>query len=328
MSFEINRLAHSQCPATISINTSPQYSSHLISSRFSYNATNKMPIPIAQIAPMYQPKLPTHFPVLTPSATPFNQPIITAFPQTFPCVAQNYNSLPQANPSIFSHFFPNPIYRPYTNSVMNISDASYKPKESLTRMSPTSSPMLYSEPKTTPGIMQDSKNIEIQENQNEDEKLDEKDESLRDLPDEVTSKRIIAGSAYRRRNVYKSIIRHMFSYVRKNREDITRVLKDAGFPLSEIEHAYCKINLYNDEERKKGSQKKSQNIVRNMVKETCIYTYILCETLYAMTLRWETGKMGKITRKNVNIYKEVTRKYYDECKKMLGRGAAGNNHLL
>ena len=165
---------------------------------------------------------------------------------------------------------------------------------------------------------------EIKEVEEDEEDKDE--DSLRGSVND--DKRLINGSAYRRRNVYKSIIRHMFSYVRKNRDDITSILQCEGFSMQDIEHAFCKVNLYNDEERKKGSHKISQKIVKNMIAATTIYTYILCETLYAMLLRWEAGKLGKISRKNAVIYREVSKKYYDECSRMLGRGTQGKSHLL
>ncbi len=157
---------------------------------------------------------------------------------------------------------------------------------------------------------------------------EEKEESLRGTPRNSAARRIVGGSAYRRRNVYKSIIRHTFAYVRKNREDIISILQAGGFSMSEIEHAFFKINYYNDEERQAGGRKRSQNIVRNIVAKKSIYVYILCEALNAMLKRWEQGAYGKVTRKNATIYKDVCKKYYDETVRVLGRPAQGKSFLL
>ena len=45
----------------------------------------------------------------------------------------------------------------------------------------------------------------------------------------------IEGRAYKRRNVYKSIIRHMARYIVKNRPILTHVLINNGFNQDEID---------------------------------------------------------------------------------------------
>ena len=162
----------------------------------------------------------------------------------------------------------------------------------------------------------------------DDDLEEEKDESLRGLPMRDCSRKLINGNAYKRRNVYKSIVRHMFSYVRKNRDDILLILRNLGYSIPEIEHAFFKVNYYNDEERQRGGKKKSQNIVKNIVVKNTIYVPILRETLFAMMKRWEDGKYGKVSKRNLAVYKEVCRKYYDETVRLLGKGSEGKSHLL
>ena len=157
---------------------------------------------------------------------------------------------------------------------------------------------------------------------------EEKDESLRVLPVKESTRKLVSGNAYKRRNVYKSVVRHMFSYVRKNRDDILSILKNIGYSIPEIEHAFFKVNYYNDEERQRGGKKRSQNIVKNIVAKNTIYVPILRETLFAMMKRWEDGKYGKVSKRNLTVYKEVCRKYYDETVRLLGKSSEGKTHHL
>lgn len=135
-------------------------------------------------------------------------------------------------------------------------------------------------------------------------------------------------NAYKRRNVYKSIIRHMFSYTRKNRNEIIRVLKENCFDMAKIEHAFFKVNYFNDLERQKGKSKKSQATVKKIIVKKSIYTYILRETLYAMMQNWKVGKTGKISEDNLTIYREVCQKFYDDITRLLAQGAQGTSFLL
>ena len=154
------------------------------------------------------------------------------------------------------------------------------------------------------------------------------DGSLDSSDDSPKNKSLLSGKAYKSRNVYKSIIRHLFSYIRKNREDIIRILTEAGFPMSDIEHGFFKVNYYNDLERDQSSKKNSQSIIKKMVAKRTIYTYILRETLNTMLHNWTLGKYGKVSEGNSDVYRDVCQYFYDECAKMLGQPAQGKTFLL
>ncbi len=135
-------------------------------------------------------------------------------------------------------------------------------------------------------------------------------------------------NAYKRRNVYKSIIRHMYSYIRKNRDDIIAVLEKNNFSVPEIEHAFFKISYLNDLEKQKGKSKKSQTTVKEIMKKRSIYTYILRETLNAMMQNWGMGRTGKISQENLYIYREVCENYYKKTVELLGQSAQGTSYHL
>jgi len=167
---------------------------------------------------------------------------------------------------------------------------------------------------------------EFSENEEDSKKSDEdvKDEdSLSGGEKPEREKRILGTSAYKKRNVYKSIVRHMFGYMRKHREEITTILKNARFKTQDIEHAFYKINYYNDMERQKGNPKRSQSIVKKIVNKKCIYTYLLRETLKNMMNIWEQGRMGKVSTANREIYKEVCKKFYNQTVRTLGEAPPG-----
>lgn len=154
------------------------------------------------------------------------------------------------------------------------------------------------------------------------------DGSLDSLEDTPKSKSLLSGKAYQSRNVYKSIVRHLFSYIRKNREDIIRILTEAGFSMQDIEHGFFKINYYNDLEREQSNKKNSQSTIKKMATKRTIYTYILRETLNTMLHNWSVGKFGKVSESNSLVYKDVCKYFYDETVKVLGQPAQGRTFFL
>lgn len=168
-------------------------------------------------------------------------------------------------------------------------------------------------------------------------KLDEDSDSdsvsnLSDSPFEVSSgkkaRSLLGPNAYKRRNVYKSIIRHMFSYIRQNRKEIIEFLTAFGFTLHEIEHAFFKVNYYNDMEREKGNPKRAQAMIKKIITHKSIFSYILREALHCMIRNWSEGKYGKISRENAEIYLDVCNKYYDELVTLIGKPAEGRGTLV
>jgi len=125
-------------------------------------------------------------------------------------------------------------------------------------------------------------------------------------------------AAYRRRNVYKSIIRHMFGYIRKHRAAVTSLLKEKGFSPLQIEHAYYKMNLYNDMECQSGNPKKSQMILKKIAKRKCVYSYFLKLTLEYMKEKIDNPDIMKVSPSNKEIYIEVCTKFLNAVNKVIG----------
>eukprot|EP00826_Nyctotherus_ovalis_P024310 TRINITY_DN1881_c0_g3_i10.p1 TRINITY_DN1881_c0_g3~~TRINITY_DN1881_c0_g3_i10.p1 ORF type:complete len:191 (+),score=36.30 TRINITY_DN1881_c0_g3_i10:384-956(+) len=128
-------------------------------------------------------------------------------------------------------------------------------------------------------------------------------------------------NAYRRRNVYKAIIRRMFSCVQKSRKAIAGLLQANGFPTEEIESAFAYVNELNELDKQKGKSKRPQSTINGMLERKTILTFVLKETLDSMMQGWQSGHTGKIMKENVQIYKEVCEKYYRRCVELLAQPA-------
>jgi len=139
----------------------------------------------------------------------------------------------------------------------------------------------------------------------------------------------LGGNAYKRRNVYKSIVQHMFTYIKKNKAEVITVLCGNGFTMRDIEHAFFNINYHNYSNQQKGSKKRSaQDIINSIISGRNIYTYMLRESLFAMLKNLDSGKCGKITKDNTDTYKMTCLRYYNEIVEALHQEAQGKSYAL
>lgn len=127
----------------------------------------------------------------------------------------------------------------------------------------------------------------------------------------------IKANAYKRRNVYKSVIRHMYSYIQKNKSKMASMLSSNGFSKKETDSAFSYISSLNVLDKQKGKAKRPQNTIKNILEEKNICVYILKETLSGMLETLNSGLTGKVMRKNTKIYKEVCQEYYNRCLQLL-----------
>lgn len=139
---------------------------------------------------------------------------------------------------------------------------------------------------------------------------------------------MLNGKAYISRNVYKSIVRFLYVCVQKNKEDITQILKEAGFSGDEIEKCFIKLKDYNDSVKAQNSKKNSQAVVRKLAKERSSRTYVLRETLYAMVQNSKNGRLGRISERNKRIYNDVCEYYYNEIVKSIGKSSQSKSFIL
>jgi len=127
----------------------------------------------------------------------------------------------------------------------------------------------------------------------------------------------LTSKSYKRRNVYKSIVRHMHTYFKSNKEQVEIVLEKHGFNKEEIENAFANIREMSDREKCKGKPKRPKSMLSTILSDKNIYVYILKETTGEMINRWEREKDKKILEKNIEIYKGVCKKCYNKCIELL-----------
>jgi len=155
------------------------------------------------------------------------------------------------------------------------------------------------------------------------------EESLEELPISETCTRKLKGNSYKYRNVYKSVVRNMFWYTKRNRADIVGILEVAGYDRPATEHAFLKISDYNDKEHKRGGNKMSQEIIKKMLAKKNIYAYILREASHAILQNSKAGKFGRVAIKNTECYATVIKTIYDEAVMVLdGQEAQATSFLL
>eukprot|EP00826_Nyctotherus_ovalis_P057773 TRINITY_DN7907_c0_g1_i16.p1 TRINITY_DN7907_c0_g1~~TRINITY_DN7907_c0_g1_i16.p1 ORF type:complete len:191 (+),score=43.31 TRINITY_DN7907_c0_g1_i16:314-886(+) len=123
--------------------------------------------------------------------------------------------------------------------------------------------------------------------------------------------------AYDKRNVYKSIIRHMSKFTHKYHLHFTATLKREGFLTEEIETAFNKVTSWAEQEKHKGKPKASKKAIEEMLMVKNIYTYMLRETLHFMIQSWQDGRKNRILKKNVEIYKDVCEEYYGRVSELI-----------
>ena len=97
---------------------------------------------------------------------------------------------------------------------------------------------------------------------------------------------------YKYRNAYKSFIRKMNMCAKRNKEKVTKALEKAKYTITEINHAFERLDYYNDLERKKGFKKLSPQLIKYSATFRSPYSYILKEALEEIMKDWTEMKLG------------------------------------
>lgn len=129
--------------------------------------------------------------------------------------------------------------------------------------------------------------------------------------------------SYIRRNVFKSVIRNMNSYFRKNRNAINKILKEAGFLEDKIKQGMMLLRSYNETELKEDA-KTYQKVVDDIVEKRGVLTYVLKETLSNLLKNWEQGNYGKVFSHNLKAYKDICIVYLNKAVQIILNGKS--NH--
>ena len=130
----------------------------------------------------------------------------------------------------------------------------------------------------------------------------------------ITKNGKIPGSI--QRNVYKSILRHISTYIKSNRVNLIDFLNSKGYSMEDIEHAYFEIDSLIDK-RMVESGLKFKQALNNLITKKSIYTHIVKETIGNMLENLKNGCQGKIGKENTKFYIAICAEYYNEVEKVL-----------
>lgn len=134
---------------------------------------------------------------------------------------------------------------------------------------------------------------------------------------QVTGDRFLDGG-YKFRNVFKAIIRKMYTCVREKRMEYVKILQEKGFHLADIENAFVRIANFRSAERRTGRKKMGLKMVKVATQQRSIYSYILRDALESMLFEWSTGRLGRLSQQNLDIYSQVCNTYYYDLWELLG----------
>lgn len=125
--------------------------------------------------------------------------------------------------------------------------------------------------------------------------------------------------AYKYRNVYKSVIRHLYVYTQDNKEKLQALLKEKGFGNVEIKTTFESIKGYKSEEAPKEIEKGAKFRVEGMLRDKSIITYILKATLEYMIEKWKNERYGQLYKVNSKIYIEACTRFLKRTEELLNR---------
>jgi len=123
-----------------------------------------------------------------------------------------------------------------------------------------------------------------------------------------------------RRNIFKSILRNMRKYAKKDKNSITEKLKKKGYSETGIEQAFFIINNYKTVEDQRGNRQKYRKQLDLIAAEKSILTIILKDSLKSKIDKLEAGNHGRIALSNYKVYKKAYVDLYTRVDRILEEG--------
>eukprot|EP00826_Nyctotherus_ovalis_P053031 TRINITY_DN6826_c0_g1_i18.p5 TRINITY_DN6826_c0_g1~~TRINITY_DN6826_c0_g1_i18.p5 ORF type:complete len:141 (+),score=39.43 TRINITY_DN6826_c0_g1_i18:1303-1725(+) len=125
--------------------------------------------------------------------------------------------------------------------------------------------------------------------------------------------------AYKYRNVYKSVIRHLYVYTQGNQDKLMNLLKEKGFEEEDIKITFEIIKNYKPEGVPKEIEKGAKYRVEGILKEKTMLTYIMKETLEYMIEKWKNERYGQLYKVNSSIYIEACKRFLKQTEELLNK---------
>lgn len=133
-----------------------------------------------------------------------------------------------------------------------------------------------------------------------------------------TSSTDLKYSSYVRRNVCKSIMRNINSYLRRNRSTVYEKLQEAGYLHEQIKREVVLLKAYSESQLKQAA-KTFQKALEEILDNKIILTYLLKEALDQLLSSWEEGSHGKVALRNLKSYRDICLPYYNRAVEILAK---------
>eukprot|EP00826_Nyctotherus_ovalis_P025387 TRINITY_DN1967_c0_g1_i10.p1 TRINITY_DN1967_c0_g1~~TRINITY_DN1967_c0_g1_i10.p1 ORF type:complete len:261 (-),score=7.05 TRINITY_DN1967_c0_g1_i10:241-1023(-) len=113
-----------------------------------------------------------------------------------------------------------------------------------------------------------------------------------------------------RRNIFKSILRNLRKYAKKNHKSIVERLREEGYSEQGISDAFFIINNYKKVEEQRGGRQKYRKLLNSIAKEKSIITLILKDSLKHKLTKLDSGNHGRIASQNYKVYRKTYTDFY------------------
>eukprot|EP00826_Nyctotherus_ovalis_P053823 TRINITY_DN7023_c0_g3_i3.p1 TRINITY_DN7023_c0_g3~~TRINITY_DN7023_c0_g3_i3.p1 ORF type:complete len:134 (-),score=22.16 TRINITY_DN7023_c0_g3_i3:221-622(-) len=123
--------------------------------------------------------------------------------------------------------------------------------------------------------------------------------------------------AYKYRNVYKSIIRHLYVNVQTNRRVLAHSLAQRGYGEETIAACFATIMSFKPEGLPKEIENGAKMRVEGILKGKSIFVYILKETLEHMINKLKTKEYEQMHRTNSEMYVEACTEFLARAKSII-----------
>jgi hypothetical protein len=123
--------------------------------------------------------------------------------------------------------------------------------------------------------------------------------------------------SYTRRNVCKSILRHIFHNIKKDHENLIKVIEEVGFKDCSAGNAFLELLSFFDINKQKQVYEHAQVVIEKILESKTIHTIILKDSLSKMLEELSNENYTKVKGKNLETYRMMCKFYYERAIKVI-----------
>lgn len=123
--------------------------------------------------------------------------------------------------------------------------------------------------------------------------------------------------SFRKRNVCKSILRRICHGIKNDRASVLKTLKEADCEDCAIDQAMADLIAFSEAKWQKEVCEHAHLVIDKMLEKRDVYTFLLKDTASKMLEEWNKGSNGKISTKNLSLYKTICKFYYEKSMEVI-----------